>query len=77
MAEWTQILNSDEVPINTYRVIGELQRNLDKVNSIVTHDAGAPRDTIMPFYTSTVPHSYIGWGQDHPLGLRNPAHDWR
>ena len=63
MAEWTQILNSDEVPINTYRVIGELERNLDKVNSIVTHDAGAPRDTIMPFYTSTVPHSYIGWAR--------------
>ena len=68
MAEWTQILNSDEVPINTYRVIGELERNLDKVNSIVTHDAGAPRDTIMPFYTSTVPHSYIGWGKTTHLG---------
>ena len=47
MAEWTQILNSGDVPINTYRVIGELECNLDKVNSIVTHDAGAPRDTIM------------------------------
>ena len=72
MAEWTQILNSDEVPINTYRVIGELERNLDKVNSIVTHDAGAPRDTIMPFYTSTVPHSYIGWGKSTHLGYGIP-----
>ena len=72
LAEWTQILNSDEVPINTYRVIGELERNLDKVNSIVTHDAGAPRDTIMPFYTSTVPHSYIGWGKTTHLGYGIP-----
>ena len=72
MAEWTQILNSDQVPINTYRVIGELERNLDKVNSIVTHDAGAPRDTIMPFYTSTVPHSYIGWGKTTHLGYGIP-----
>ena len=72
MAEWTEILNSDEVPINTYRVIGELERNLDKVNSIVTHDAGAPRDTIMPFYTSTVPHSYIGWGKTTHLGYGIP-----
>ena len=72
MAEWTQILNSDEVPINTYRVIGELERNLDKANSIVTHDAGAPRDTIMPFYTSTVPHSYIGWGKTTHLGYGIP-----
>ncbi|MCH8224644.1 MAG: hypothetical protein IIC97_02125, partial [Chloroflexi bacterium] len=72
MAEWTQILNSDEVPINTYRVIGELERTLDKENSIVTHDAGAPRDSIMPFYTSTVPHSYIGWGKTTHLGYGIP-----
>lgn len=72
MADWTEILNSDEKPINTYRVIGELERNLDKENSIVTHDAGAPRDTIMPFYTSTVPHSYIGWGKTTHLGYGIP-----
>ena len=72
MADWTDILNSDETPINTYRVIGELERNLDKENSIVTHDAGAPRDTIMPFYTSTVPHSYLGWGKTTHLGYGIP-----
>ena len=72
MADWKDILNSDETPINTYRVIGELERNLDKKNSIVTHDAGAPRDTIMPFYTSTVPHSYIGWGKTTHLGYGIP-----
>jgi len=72
MADWKEILNSGETPINTYRVIGELERNLDKVNSIVTHDAGAPRDTIMPFYTSTVPHSYIGWGKTTHLGYGIP-----
>ena len=72
LAEWTPILSSDEVPINTYRVIGDLERTLDKVNSIVTHDAGAPRDTIMPFYTATVPHSYIGWGKTTHLGYGIP-----
>ena len=72
MSEWTPALTSDEVPIGTYRVIGELERNLDKVNSIVTHDAGAPRDTIMPFYTATVPHSYIGWGKTTHLGYGIP-----
>jgi thiamine pyrophosphate-dependent acetolactate synthase large subunit-like protein len=72
MADWTEILNSDEKPINTYRVIGELERNLDKENSIVTHDAGAPRDTIMPFYTSTAPHSYVGWGKTTHLGYGIP-----
>jgi acetolactate synthase I/II/III large subunit len=72
LAEWTALLHSDEVPINTYRVIGELERTLDKENSIVTHDAGAPRDTIMPFYTATVPHSYIGWGKTTHLGYGIP-----
>lgn len=72
LSEWTPLLNSDEVPINTYRVIGELERNLDKDNSIVTHDAGAPRDTIVPFYTATVPHSYIGWGKTTHLGYGIP-----
>ena len=72
LAEWTALLHSDEVPINTYRVIGELERTLDKERSIVTHDAGAPRDTIMPFYTATVPHSYIGWGKTTHLGYGIP-----
>ncbi|MBM3224543.1 MAG: hypothetical protein FJZ47_12175, partial [Candidatus Tectomicrobia bacterium] len=43
MSEWTAILQSEDLPINTYRVIGEIERVLDKENSIVTHDAGAPR----------------------------------
>ena len=72
MSEWTDILRSDDVPINTYRVIGELERILDKENSIVTHDAGAPRDSIMPFYTATIPHSYIGWGKTTHLGYGIP-----
>ena len=72
LAQWAPLLESDEVPINTYRVIGELERNLDKSKSIVTHDAGAPRDTIMPFYTATVPHSYVGWGKTTHLGYGIP-----
>ena len=72
LAEWKPLLESDEVPINTYRVIGELDKTLDRENSIVTHDAGAPRDTIMPFYTATVPHSYIGWGKSTHLGYGIP-----
>lgn len=72
MADWTGLLNSDETPISTYRVIGELERVLDHDNSIVTHDAGAPRDSIMPFYTATTPHSYIGWGKTTHLGYGIP-----
>ena len=72
MAEWSGALSSDETPITPYRVIGEMINVLDKENSIVTHDAGAPRDIIMPFYPGTVPHSYVGWGKTTHLGYGIP-----
>ena len=66
------LLTSDEEPLNTYRVIHDINRTLDWENSIVTHDAGAPRDSIVPFYTATVPSSYIGWGKTTHLGFGLP-----
>ncbi len=72
LEEWTPLLNSDEEPLNTYRVIGDMVKALDLENSIVTHDAGAPRDSILPFYPGTVPHSYIGWGKTTHLGFGIP-----
>lgn len=72
MSEWQALLNSDDVPINTYRVVGELDRCLDKTKSIVTHDAGAPRDSIVPFYTATTPGGYVGWGKTTHLGFGIP-----
>ena len=38
----------------------------------MTHDAGHPRDQIMPFYPATVPNSYIGWGKSTHLGYGLP-----
>ena len=72
LAEWRPLLETDEVPIGTYRVINEIDKNLDRENSTVTHDAGAPRDTMLPFYTATTPHSYIGWGKSTHLGYGIP-----
>jgi thiamine pyrophosphate-dependent acetolactate synthase large subunit-like protein len=72
LTEWTPLLTSDEQPLNTYRVIHEMDQVLDRENSIVTHDAGAPRDSIVPFYTATTPHSYIGWGKTTHLGFGIP-----
>ena len=64
--------HSDEQPIAYYRVINELNKVLDLENSIVTHDAGAPRDCLVPFYQATLPHSYIGWGKTTHLGFGIP-----
>ena len=72
LSQWQPLLDSDEEPLNTYRVIGDIDRTLDRENSIVTHDAGAPRDSIVPFYTATTPHSYIGWGKTTHLGFGIP-----
>ncbi len=69
---WKKYLEDDQEAINPYRLINEMNKNLDLENSTVTHDAGAPRDQIVPFYTATTPHSYIGWGKTTHLGFGIP-----
>ena len=68
MKQWLPILESDESPITPYRVLWELQRTVDKSNTIITHDAGSPRDQLSPFWKTTAPLSYIGWGKTTQLG---------
>lgn len=68
LEEWDSLLSSDMDPINPYRLVNEINNAVDHETTIMTHDAGHPRDQIMPFYTATVPHSYIGWGKTTHLG---------
>jgi thiamine pyrophosphate-dependent acetolactate synthase large subunit-like protein len=68
LADWMPKLTSDEVPLSPYRVIWELMRNVDVDNTIITHDAGSPRDQLSPFWQSRKPLSYIGWGKTTLLG---------
>ena len=72
MQDWNPILHSGEIPLNYYRIINEIYKNIDPENSIVTHDAGAPRDCMVPFYNATLPNSYIGWGKTTHLGFGIP-----
>ena len=67
-ADWAGLLNSEMVPINPYRLLKELGKAVDHENTVMTHDAGHPRDQMMPFYTATRPHTYIGWGKSTHLG---------
>ncbi len=69
LAEWKPLLTSNETPINPYRVIWELMHTVDLKNTIITHDAGSPRDQISPFWVATEPLSYIGWGKTTQLGM--------
>jgi acetolactate synthase-1/2/3 large subunit len=68
LADWMPKLTNEEAPINPYRVIWELMHTVDGKNTIVTHDAGSPRDQLTPFWVSTEPLSYIGWGKTTQLG---------
>jgi acetolactate synthase-1/2/3 large subunit len=68
MAEWQPKLESKDTPLNPYRVISDLLRTVDVANTIITHDAGSPRDQISPFWECTAPMTYIGWGKTTQLG---------
>jgi thiamine pyrophosphate-dependent acetolactate synthase large subunit-like protein len=68
LAEWQPKLTSGEVPLNPYRVLWDLAHTVDLDNTIITHDAGSPRDQLSPFWVSTTPLSYIGWGKTTQLG---------
>jgi thiamine pyrophosphate-dependent acetolactate synthase large subunit-like protein len=72
LEEWTPLLTSDEAPINPYRVVNEINNVVDHENTIMTHDAGNPRDQIMPFYHASAPRGYIGWGKTTHLGYGIP-----
>ncbi len=68
LAEWAGQLDSDEVPINQYRVIRDLMRTVDPGDTIVTHDSGSPRKQLLPFWQTTKSGSYMGWGKSTQLG---------
>jgi acetolactate synthase-1/2/3 large subunit len=68
LAEWAKHLDSDETPLNQYRVIRDLMRTVDRDNIIITHDSGSPREQLLPFFETTVPGSYMGWGKSTQLG---------
>uniref|UniRef100_A0A831TD35 Thiamine pyrophosphate-requiring protein n=1 Tax=Thermorudis peleae TaxID=1382356 RepID=A0A831TD35_9BACT len=65
---WMPRLTSDEKPLSPYRVIWDLMRTVDVANTIITHDAGSPRDQLSPFWVCREPLTYIGWGKTTQLG---------
>ncbi len=68
LGEWMPKLTSNEAPINPYRVLWELNNMVDKAATVITHDAGSPRDQTTPFWEAITPLSYIGWGKTTQLG---------
>ncbi|MGH6771351.1 MAG: thiamine pyrophosphate-requiring protein, partial [Xanthobacteraceae bacterium] len=68
LAEWAKHLDSNETPLNQYRVIRDLMRTVDRDNVIMTHDSGSPREQLLPFWETTKAGHYMGWGKSTQLG---------
>jgi acetolactate synthase-1/2/3 large subunit len=68
MKEWLPKLTSNDTPLSPYRVLWDLQKTVDVANTIITHDAGSPRDQLVPFWKTKKPLTYIGWGKTTQLG---------
>src|SRR5438034_6120171 len=63
-------LTSNAKPLSPYRVLWDLMHTVDVSRTIITHDAGSPRDQISPFWEPVAPLTYIGWGKTTQLGDR-------
>ncbi|WP_126172908.1 thiamine pyrophosphate-requiring protein [Altericroceibacterium xinjiangense] len=68
LTAWLPKCTQATSPLSPYRVLWDLQRTVDVANTIITHDAGSPRDQLVPFWKTVTPHSYIGWGKSTQLG---------
>ncbi len=77
MGQWMPRLTQNTKPLSPYRVIWELLHTVDVKNTIITHDAGSPRDQLSPFWVSEVPLSLSRLGQDDPARLWAWAGDGR
>src|SRR3954462_4699548 len=58
LAKWMPKLTHNDAPLNPYRVLWDLQHTVDIKNTIITHDAGSPRDQLSPFWKAVEPLSY-------------------
>ena len=65
---WAKFFDSDETPLNQYRVIRDMMRTLPRDNVIMTHDSGSPREQMIPFWETTAAGSYMGCGKSTQLG---------
>ena len=77
LSKWMPKLTLNEAPLSPYRVIRGLMQTVDVPNTIITHDAGSPRDQLSPFWESHTPLSYIGWGKTTQLGYGLGPRDGR
>ena len=69
MSQYRPLMESNDKPINPYRVYGDLMRTIDLNNSFVSPDSGNPRDQTSTVCESVIPHGFMGWGNLSTLGF--------
>lgn len=68
-AKFRPWMESNDKPINPYRVIGDLMKVLDPRASFVTADSGSTRDQTSTVYEAQIPRGHLGWGNVSTLGF--------
>ncbi len=69
LAQFRPLMESNDTPINPYRVFGDLMKVLDPRTSFVTADSGNTRDQTSTVYEAQIPRGYLGWGNVSTLGF--------
>jgi acetolactate synthase-1/2/3 large subunit len=69
LAKFRPWMESNETPINPYRVLGDLMKVLDPKSSFVTADSGNTRDQTSTVYEAQIPRGHLGWGNVSTLGF--------
>ncbi len=69
MAKFRPWMESNDKPINPYRVIGDLMKVIDPKKSFVTADSGNTRDQTSTVYEAQIPRGHLGWGNVSTLGF--------
>lgn len=68
-AKYGPLMESNDKPINPYRVYAELMNIIDLNRSLVTHESGNTRDQLSTVYEARIPHGFLGWGNVTTLGF--------
>jgi len=69
MNKYRPLMESNETPINPYRVYAEIIRTVDPTNSVVTHESGNTRDQLTTIYDAVTEHGFMAWGNVSTLGF--------
>ena len=69
MKKYRPLMESNETPINPYRVYAEIIKTVDPMNSVVTHESGNTRDQLTTVYDAVAEHGFMAWGNVSTLGF--------